>query len=324
MSIALLLCTGATWGRERIDISQSDTLTVEEQQQFLYYFYEAQRLIEKEDIENAWELIQFCYNLNPNDATINHYMGLFCEFFDQHQQMIYHLQRAYELQPNEYWYQYAVCLLQTGNKSAENLAINNLIQVAKDNPKDKDVHTLLQKAFIHVKDYKNALLVQDKLDSIVGYNAESAMQRYKLNVAIDRPQQAIYEVERYLEEEPDDIQFQFFRLQLYEQTQQPSNKMIEAYKAIVPHQPRNWMVKNNLAWHLCISGGDLVLAEELSRATIMAEPSNPVFLDTYAWILYHLGKYQHALFYIQRALDNVNENTKKEVIKHYKAIKSQL
>jgi tetratricopeptide (TPR) repeat protein len=84
------------------------------------------------------------------------------------------------------------------------------------------------------------------------------------------------------------------------------------------------MVKNNLAWHLCISGGDLVLAEELSRATIMAEPSNPVFLDTYAWILYHLGKYQDALFYIQRAIDNVNENTKKEVIKHYKAIKSQL
>jgi Tfp pilus assembly protein PilF len=78
---------------------------------------------------------------------------------------------------------------------------------------------------------------------------------------------------------------------------------------------------NNLAWNLCIHGGDLTRAEELSRTTIMAEPRNPVFLDTYAWILYHLGEYETAWFYIQRAMDNQTEETTKEIREHYKSIK---
>ena len=62
--------------------ANKDTLSVEEQQQFLYYFYEAQRLIQKEDIVPAWELMQFCYELNPNDAAVNNYMGIFLDAFD--------------------------------------------------------------------------------------------------------------------------------------------------------------------------------------------------------------------------------------------------
>ena len=48
-----------------------DTLSIEEQQQFLYYFYAAERLIQTEQIEKAKPLVEFCYALNPNNATIN-------------------------------------------------------------------------------------------------------------------------------------------------------------------------------------------------------------------------------------------------------------
>ena len=70
-------------GKVQAQTMPTDTLSVEEQQQFLYYFYEAQRLIQKEDIEPAWELVQFCYALNPNDAAVNNYMGMFFEAFDK-------------------------------------------------------------------------------------------------------------------------------------------------------------------------------------------------------------------------------------------------
>ena len=81
---------------------------------------------------------------------------------------------------------------------------------------------------------------------------------------------------------------------------------------------------NNLAWNICISGGDLNKAEELSRITIMAEPSNSIFLDTYAWILYKKGDYEGAWFYIQRAKEHTTEETDKEIEKHWKAIKRKL
>ena len=301
-----------------------NTLSEEEQQQFLYYFYEAQRLIQKEDLESAWELVQFCYELNPNDATVNNYMGVFKDAQGTPQEAVPYLRRAFELQPNEYWYQYAVYLLQSKDKKSEKLAIRNLEQVAKNNPKNKELHGLLQKAYIHVKDYKRALQIQDQLDSISGYNAMSAMQRYRLNAMLQNNVQAIYEVERYLEEEPDNVQFQVFRLQLYEQTHQPSEKMIQAYTALLRFDPRNLMLMNNLAWHLCISGGDLLQAEQLSRKTIMADPSNPTYLDTYAWILYNKSEYQNAFIYIQSALEKASPEAKKEITEHYKAILKKL
>lgn len=322
--LILLFYVGTTGHTIYAKPPKVDTLSMEENQQFLYYYYEAQRLIDKEDIEPAWELVQFCYALNPNDASINNYMGIFYNAFEQPQRALPYFQRAFELQPNEYWYQYAVYLLQSGDKQSEKLAIKNLEQVAKDNPSDEDLHTLLQKAYIHVKDYKSALQIQDQIDSIMGYNAASAIQRYRLNAVMNNIKQALYEVERYLEEEPSDMQFQAFRLELYEKTNQPSEKLIEAYKALLPYEPRNWLLMNNLAWHLCISGDDLALAEKLSHNTIMAEPTNSVYLDTYAWILYKKGNYQDAFFYIQRALEYAIPEAKKEIETHYKAILKKL
>ena len=109
LAILLLLSSGVTWGKDLTVTNKPDTLTPEELQQFLYYFYEAQRLIQNEDIEPAWELVQFCYALNPNDATINNYMGVFYDAFDQPQKVLPYLKRL----NNEVRYQ-APTVLQNG------------------------------------------------------------------------------------------------------------------------------------------------------------------------------------------------------------------
>lgn len=304
--------------------TQADSLSMEEQQQFLYYFYEAQRLVQAQEIEAAWELMQFCYELNPQDATVNHYMGVFMNAMEREAEAVPYMKKAFELQPDEYWYNYCLHLLQSNDKKKEKQAIAYLQQVAKRKTKDEEVHDMLQKAYIHTSNYKAALRVQDQLDSILGYNAMSAMQRYRLNAMVKDNEQAVYEVERYLEEDPDNMQFQMFRAQLYEQTKQPPHKMAEAYSALLRFEPRNLMIMNNLAWALCLAQEDLKRAEQLSRTTIMAAPSNPVYLDTYAWIMYTMGDYETALFYIQRAKDNANEETAKEIDEHLKAIQKKL
>ena len=324
--VRILLITMALLGGVvlNLPVNAANTISAEEEQQFRYYFYEAQRLIQKQEIAPAWELVQFCYALNPNDAAINNYMGMFLEVFDKKKEADTYFKRAFELDPNTYWYQHALYLLKSEDKKQEKIAIRNLEKVAKANTKNEDVYTMLQQAYIHVKDYKRALGVQDCLDSIVGYTNMSAMQRYRLNAMMKNSKQAIYEVERFLEEEPDNMQFQVFRAQLYEETHQPSEKMIVAYTALLRFDPRNLMLQNNLAWHLCISRHDLQRAEQLSRTTIMSEPSNPIYLDTYAWIMYMMGEYETAYFYIQRAMEYANQQTIKEVTEHRKAILKKL
>ena len=322
--LLFILAISSSWGTLLAKTTTKSELSVEEQQQFLYYFYEAQRLILKEEIEPAWELMQFCYTLKPNDATVNNYMGVFLDAQNRQEEAQTYFRRAYELQPTEYWYQYALYLLRSKDKKQEKLAIRNLERVAKAIPKDESVHNMLQKAYVHVGDYKRALALQDRIDSITGYNAMSAMQRYRLNAMLKNNNQAIHEVERYLDEDPDNMQFQMFRAQLYEETQQPSEKMVVAYTALLRFEPHNVMLMNNLAWHLCLSKIDLDKAEELSRSTIMSAPSNPTYLDTYAWIMYHKGDYQTAFFYIQRALEHATKDTKAEITEHYNAILKKL
>ena len=214
-------------------------------------------------------------------------------------------------------------MLQSDDKKKEKEAIRNLEFVAQKAPQDADVRDLLQRAYAVSGNYKKALQIQDELDAINGYDAMSAMQRYRLNVLMHKMKQAIAEVERYLETDPDNAQFQVFRLQLYEETHQPAEKMVEAYGAVLRLEPRNLMLMNNLAWSLCVSGGDLERAEQLSRVTIMTDPTNAIYLDTYAWIMYHKGEYEAALFYIQRAIENADNKADKELNTHYKAIQKK-
>ena len=323
--IRILLVVGALLNGAMLGVHAKETpkLSVEEEQQFLYYFYEAERLIQLQQIEQAKPVVEFCYALNPNDATINNYMGLYAQAEEQTDAMAMYFRRAYELNPQEYWYNHHVLLLQSDDKKIQQKAVKQMAKLAKKDTKNAELHGVLQKAYIVLKQYRQALDVQDRLDSINGYDAMSAMQRYRLNAMMKNNKQAIYEIERYLDIDPDNYQFQVFRMQLYEQTHQPPEKMVTAYEAVLRMDSRNIVVMNNLAWNLCLLGRNLMQAEELSRITIMREPSNPIYLDTYGWIMYQLGDCQSALFYLERAIENSGEKVEKEIETHYKEVKKK-
>ena len=150
----------------------ADTLTPERHQQFLYYFYEAERLIRLNKTAETREIVEFCYELNPNDAAINNYMGYYAQEDQDLMAMLGFFKRAFELSESEYWHNYNVLLLQTELKKNEQMAIANLERVVKNNPKDENVHAFLQKAYISLKDLGKALKIQDRLDSIRGYNED--------------------------------------------------------------------------------------------------------------------------------------------------------
>lgn len=67
------------------------------------------------------------------------------------------------------------------------------------------------------------------------------------------------------------------------------------YERALQIDPRNSFVCNNYAYSLCLRGNDLERALSLSRTSLETEPENPAYLDTYAWILYHLGRLDQAM-----------------------------
>lgn len=81
---------------------------------------------------------------------------------------------------------------------------------------------------------------------------------------------------------------------------QNKEKSYEAYDRVLRAKPDNIYVLNNYAYYLSLDDKDLERALQMSAKTIKAEPKNPTYLDTYAWILYKLGRYDEAKKYMEK------------------------
>lgn len=80
-------------------------------------------------------------------------------------------------------------------------------------------------------------------------------------------------------------------------------RAFEAYDSCLNWQADNVGCLNNYAYYLCQQGQNLDKAEAMSRKTVEAEPDNPTFLDTYAWVLFCMQRYQEAIPYMEHALE---------------------
>ena len=278
---ALLLPLAAA-GRK----AKPQPLTAEQEQQFLYYFYEAQRLLEEEDYENAFDLVWFCYSLNPDDPIINENIGDYYIGYRKPQEALKHYERAREL-----------------------------------DPKNTPIYYRLEGLYADLGEFKKALKARDMIDRQEGYSIYSAMSRYRLHAMAGETKKAIRAVNDYLERDPGNLQFLLFRMQLYEATHAKTRDMVRAYESILAIEPYQPTVLNNYAYLLATRKGDLKKAEEMSRQSLQAEPDNPTFLDTYAWILYLRGEKQLAKMYIQNAVRQMGEVTwPAEIAEHYRII----
>lgn len=87
--------------------------------------------------------------------------------------------------------------------------------------------------------------------------------------------------------------------------QKKDKEAYAAYDSALVYNSMNIGALNNYAYYLSEEqGGDLVKAERMSFKTIEAQPDNDTYLDTYAWILFKLKRYDDAKVYIDKALQN--------------------
>ena len=265
--------------------------TVEQTQQFSYYWYAARQAIDQERYTDAYALIQFCLMIKPDDGQTLYYLGVIYAGLKQEDRAKEYFERAYEAMP-------------------KGTAPVDLLQ-------------RLKMQAITAEEWKKALALQDEIAKKDGYDAYSAITRYRIYALSNKPKKAIQEIDQYLETDPTNMRFLLFRLEIMEQMGAKPKELYELYERVLELDPYNLMILNNYAYHLATHGGDLTKAEKMSAITIREQPSNPTFLDTYGWILHLQGQDQLALFYLNKALWNIGDDEKMrdEVQKHIHSIK---
>ena len=116
--------------------------------------------------------------------------------------------------------------------------------------------------------------------------------------------------------------FDAFLGDLYHQ-QGDEEKAFDAYERTLRNDPNNILVLNNYAYYLAVKNQDLDKAIEMSTKAIAAEPDNPTYLDTHAWVLYMKGDYKEAEKHMKKALKLLKEPDE-TYTKHYEAIMNKL
>ena len=296
------------------------SLSVEQQQQFSYYWYAAKQAIADQKYPEALTLLEFCHAINPNDGQTLTFLGVMYDGLGQKERALETFRQAFEADPKDQWYKYSLALLEQRTEAGQKEAMKVLEQAHKVSKDNENLLEQLMRLYMSDGQWKKALKIQDELDKINGYDAYSALNRYRIYGMWGKPKQAIAAIDKYLENDPANLQFLLFRLEVMERTNAKKEELWPMYERILAMDPTNIGVLNNYAYHMATHGGDLKKAEQMSAVTIREYPDSPVYLDTYGWILHLQGQNDLALFYLKRALDKASPETSKEITEHIKQI----
>ncbi len=85
-------------------------------------------------------------------------------------------------------------------------------------------------------------------------------------------------------------------------------KASEAFELLLAINPNHHPTLNYFGYMLADRGDRLTEALSMIERAINAEPENGAYLDSYAWVLYRLGRYQEALIQIQKAITKTNND----------------
>lgn len=90
----------------------------------------------------------------------------------------------------------------------------------------------------------------------------------------------------------------------------------KAFDRALQIEPSNPMFLNNYAYYLAERADRLAKAEEMTKRANALRPDNPSFEDTYAWVLFKQNKVAEALVWVEKALKHGGDKSG-TVVEHY-------
>lgn len=265
------------------------SLTTEQEQQFEYYWYAAKQAISQERYADAYALLEFCHMLKPDDGQTLTFLGIIYDGIGQKERAHEAFRAAYQADPEGQWQRWLERQLQQQLNDSQ---------------------------------WKEALKTQDEIDRHQKFDATSAYTRFRIYVSWGKYRKALAALDQYLETDPTNLQFLLLRMEFMERIHAKPAELYAMYERVLAIEPMHLGVLNNYAYYLATHKGDLQKAERMSAITIREEPNNPVYLDTYGWILHMQGQDELAIFYLKRALSNSKEELQGEIKAHIKELKT--
>lgn len=234
--------------------------------QFLYAFYAARNSLALGEYDKGMALLLYCKQLEPQDAATLQSLGYLWQGLQQTETALDYYRRAWELEPGAYWANYSAMLYNLENYAT---AATVLEKAAELNPKDTEPLEALQTIYVQTDELKKALQVQDKIEALEGITAYNTMERYRLHVLSGQPKKAVQAVERYLQDNPDDLRYRVFMGDVYLQSGK-TEEALAIYFNELEQNPQNPYALFSLGDY-CIQNEDYERAADYVTRGILSE-----------------------------------------------------
>lgn len=179
--------------------------------------------------------------------------------------------------------------------------------------------------------WQNLIISESRLDEneAVRDHAITAMQYYPMqpvfywyagvaNAVLGNNDDAVTYLEkgrRYTSDKMQMANFDAFLGDLYHE-QGDEEQAFAAYDRTLRNDPDNALVLNNYAYYLSLRNQRLDDALEMAIHAVELEPNNVYYLDTYAWVLYKLGRYKEAEKQMKKCL-SLDDHPSGANLEHY-------
>ena len=153
--------------------------------------------------------------------------------------------------------------------------------------------------------YNNAKKYAKDIFEIYIISGIANIQLNRNKEAVDAMNEALNLKELKKEEISEILEYKaesLFKLKLYRESD-------SCFEEVLKREPLNYLVLNNYSYYLGLRDTALAKACTLSKRTVDKNPSNPVYLDTYGYLLMQRHKYRQAFKWLKKAVDyNTSED----------------
>lgn len=306
---------------------------------FISFYMEAQRQLRHNNLAAAYELFNYCKQLNPQSPEVLYFMAPLNIILNQDSIALADMERAVEMAPDNYWYSELLSKLYF-NRNRPTDAISVLEQMKQRWSDKQELNYMMLDAYASQNMVDSVLSVLERIEVKDGKSDQISLEKVKIYTQRNDVKSIIDEMEdlvkasptttlpvdllpRLLKEKSD----AFILLGDIYHKAGNEERAFQYYDSCLVYKPDDAMALNNYAYYLALSETKLDTAEVMSRRSNQLDPDNPTYLDTLAWILYLRGNYVEAKRLIDRTVELMKPEELEEaedVREHLKKINDKL
>lgn len=257
------ISTGCSSAKE-VAVEATTEVSERTSRAFKQSFFNGQKEKLAGNFEAAARYFEECIELIPEESAPYFELARIRDGQERLEQTRLLLEKAIEREPDNIWYQsfYAQTNARLGKFD---LAIATYKNIIKQNPNQFDYHFELAGTYIMTNDYDSAIKVFDELERSLGVNEEIAMQKQMLYMEMGKVDEAIAEVQKMIELNPEEYRYLGILAELYDKKGE-RDKAMETYEKLAEIDPDNGMLHLSLSEFYRKAGDKERAFESLQRA----------------------------------------------------------